>query len=409
MKKQLLLISGLFATVSLNAQQFVNDSISMTPGYLNESYYSMENGEVLNLSNQTWDLAFDLGGYGSGVRINQHSGVEVYVAGSNTDWATIDTTGMSWDKLNNSDKYWGLGALNTAAGSSQTDLGWGEYNFTTHHINASRSFVLKLADGSYKKLLIESLVSGVYTFKSADLDGGNEVSNTITKSDYTDKNFAYYSIASNTVLDREPANNAWDIVFTKYVTELQPTVFYGVTGVLTNKGVYGRKVENVDPETAIFSDYTVDSVINVVGHNWKSFNIQTYSYDIVADLSYFIEDKSNNIWQIKFERFDGSSTGKVVFGKRQVAAASLAENSDISALGVAPNPAVNSTEIVFNSEAPETNVAIIGLNGKVVYQNVVTGTGLQSLNVELSDFNSGMYIIQLTTNNSVATTKLMIQ
>lgn len=409
MKKQLLLIAGLISTVSANAQQFVNDSVSMDPGYVNESYYSMENGEVENISNQTWDLAFDLSGFGAGVRINQHTGVEVYVLGSNTDWPTLDTTGMAWDALNNSDLFWGVGALNAAAGSSQTDLGWGEYNFVTHHINASRSFVLILADGSYKKLLIESLASGVYIFKSADLDGGNEVSNTVTKSNYTDKNFAYYSISSNTVLDREPTNNTWDIVFTKYVTELQPAVYYGVTGVLSNKGVYVRKAEGVDPEAAVFSDYTVDSVINVVGWDWKTFNMSSFSYDIEPDLSYFIEDKNNNIWQIKFERFDGSSTGKIVFGKRQVAAASLVENAEISALGVAPNPAINSAEIVFNSNASEANISIIGLNGKVVYQNVLSGTGLQSLNIDLSSFNSGMYMVQVSTENSTANTKLIKQ
>lgn len=407
MKKQILLVAGLVAFSTAKAQTFVSDSVSMNTGYPNESYYSLENGEVLNVSNQTWDLAFDLGQFGAGVRVNQHAGVEVYVHGTNTDWSTLDTTGMAWNKLNNSDKYWGTGALNTAAGSSQIDLGWGEYNMTTHHINASRSFVLKFADGSYKKLLIESLVSGTYTFKTANLDGSSEISNTLTKTDYTNKNFAYYSIASNTILDREPTNNTWDFVFTKYATELFPGTFYTVTGALTNKGVYVRQADNTAPMDAVYDDFTTDSVINVIGYDWKAFG--GGGYTIKDSLSYFVEDKGGNLWQLKFERFDGSSTGKIVFGKRKISGASLVEQSDISSLGIAPNPASNNATIAFNSLVNETAISIVGMNGKVVYQNTLNGTGMKTLNVDVTSFRQGMYIVQLTTKNGVSTAKLIVQ
>ena len=50
----------------------------------------------------------------------------------------------------------------------------------------------------------------------ANLDGTDEVSETVVCSDYTDKNFLYYSLHTGEVIDREPAAASWDILFTKY-------------------------------------------------------------------------------------------------------------------------------------------------------------------------------------------------
>ena len=49
------------------------------------------------------------------------------------------------------------------------------------------------------------------------LDGTNEINATVDKTNYTDKNFVYFSIDQNIVLDREPISQDWDITFTKYI------------------------------------------------------------------------------------------------------------------------------------------------------------------------------------------------
>ena len=242
MKTSLLLTVLIGAHFTSYSQQ-VEDSIEMLPGYTNESYYSMENGEQANVDNTNWDLAFDLSGFGASIRTNEHIGTEVYVYPNGTDWANVDTTGMAWNTFHNSETTWAIGALDQSNNPSDPfDLGWGTYNPVTHQITGDSIHIIKLASGDYKKLMIESLASGVYSFKHADLNGANEVSNTVTKGNYTDKNFAYYSITNDVVIDREPANNTWDIVFTKYVGELGPGTYYGVTGVLSNNGVHVRAV-----------------------------------------------------------------------------------------------------------------------------------------------------------------------
>ena len=74
----------------------------------------------------------------------------------------------------------------------------------------------------------------------------NEITDTIYQEDFPNKNYAYYSIDQNQVFDLEPNINTWDFVFTKYVAEVAPGVFYPVTGVLHNSNTLSVKVANVD-------------------------------------------------------------------------------------------------------------------------------------------------------------------
>lgn len=407
MKKSILFTLLLGSYLPVHAQ--VQDSIKMMPGYTNESYYSLSNGEEANVDNTNWDIAFDLSGYGSSVRSNEHTGTEVHLY-SGSDWATVDTTGMTWDSYHNSETSWSEGSFDQSADPSDPfDLGWGSYNVVTHQITGTRIYIVKLASGDYKKIMIESLISGVYTFKHADVDGANEVTNTVTKADYFDKNFAYYSIANDIVIDREPANTTWDIVFTKYVAELGPGTYYGVTGVLSNNGVHVREANGVAPASANFYDYAVDSVINVIGWDWKSFNMTTFSYDIASDLSYFVEDQSGDIWHIVFSGFEGSATGKVVFSKELVSSASIDPLQDVTAVGIYPNPASDQTTLVFNSSADQVDVSIIDLGGKVVMNEQVVEKGFVSYPVSLIGLKAGTYFVRLTTSNGTTTKKLFVR
>ena len=43
------------------------------------------------------------------------------------------------------------------------------------------------------------LANDEYTFKYADLDGSNEINSSVSKLNYSDKNFIYYSIDQNSI------------------------------------------------------------------------------------------------------------------------------------------------------------------------------------------------------------------
>ena len=109
-----------------------NEMISLGAGYSNQSFYSFTNGEIANVDNTNWDIAFSVSGMGSAVRINGGYGMELftYPNGDLNDWSTLDTTGMSsWTSQINSDKSWSLGAFDQNADENEAfDLGWGIYS-----------------------------------------------------------------------------------------------------------------------------------------------------------------------------------------------------------------------------------------------------------------------------------------
>jgi len=74
-----------------------------------------------------------------------------------------------------------------------------------------------LADKSFKKIMINDLTAGTYTFTYADVDGSNEKKKSVTKNDMKSQNFGYYSIVDEQVVTREPATEDWDLVFTEYI------------------------------------------------------------------------------------------------------------------------------------------------------------------------------------------------
>ena len=56
----------------------------------------------------------------------------------------------------------------------------------------------------------------------------------------------------------------------------------------------------------------------MIGSDWKSFDMGTFSYVIEEDLSYFIKKGESDIYQLIFTGTDGSATGKMVFKVEKV-------------------------------------------------------------------------------------------
>src|SRR5215218_5184525 len=83
MRRILLFIGALGLTLQANAQAWVEDSVTMGPGYANDVFYSMKNGSQKVESNMNWHLAFQMtppGPYGNVSILANHvqGGVNVY-------------------------------------------------------------------------------------------------------------------------------------------------------------------------------------------------------------------------------------------------------------------------------------------------------------------------------------------
>ena len=401
--KRLLLITIGFSGFAFGQ---VSDSVSLGAGYANESYYSFENGEVANVDNQNWHLSFDVSAWGATIRLNRKQAElydpEVDIA----DWGnTIDTTSMFgiWEQYINGYDWWSEGALDAAADIADPfDVGWGDYNSVTHQILGSRVFVLKFTNGACKKLVIESLIGGEFSVKHANLDGSNEVVQTITKSNYADRNFAYYDVLGDQIFDREPANTSWDVVFTNYVLELAPGYYGGVTSVLQNHDVVVSESADVPVANATYDINVWDTTIATIGYDWKSFNMQTFSYEIEDSLCYFVQTQAGDVWKLVFTGFVGSSTGWIYFSKEQVEFAGIPAYEGAN-LEVYPNPA--NTVLNVNYAHAINEVRLINMNGQVVRTQT---SGMASINV--SGVEEGVYFLQLTDSaGRSATERVVIQ
>jgi len=405
------------ALIILSANQLVaqvqTDTVSLGVGYANQKWYSLQNDEVQSAPKNNWDLAFDISGQGSAIHINTAMGMKlwVYPNGNSSAWSTLDTAGLStWAPLYNSDTSWAIGAFNKNKSGNSYDLGWGIYNSINHFVDGDSLHVIKLANGSYKKLFMESLGNGTYTFKYADLSGANETTAQLAKSTYTGKNFGYYSIQNNTALDREPVSSSWDLLFSSYTAFIpQP---YGVTGVLSNKGVKVAEAKPVDVSTVSWSSYTFKTPINEIGYNWKAF---AGTWSIEDSLVYFVQDKGQNIWKLIFTGFGGSANGNFGFEKQKVSAVGISDlnNQPLATLAVYPNPSSNdNATVIYSFEKPVStaSLTIFDLSGKVILtENVSTGSGLNTFSLSNQNLSQGLYFISLNLDEQRITQKLIIK
>ncbi|MEX2484900.1 MAG: T9SS type A sorting domain-containing protein [Brumimicrobium sp.] len=408
---------SLFALImSVAMGQEITETVTIEPGQTNQTWYSLENGSQGTALASEWDLAFDLSSFGTSIHANTAIGISVWVYqnGDISDWSTVDTTGLStWNSLYNSDTSWALGAFDvTANASNPFDVGWGIYNSTTHIITGDSIHIVKLANGDYKKLKIENLSSGSYNFTYADLDGNNEVATSLTKADFQDKLFGYYSIQNEEELDREPvASSEWDLLFTKYTAFIP--VAYPVAGILSSSNVQVAEVNGVT-DVPNFNDWQSQDFttkINEIGYDWKSFNGS--GYDIASDVVYFVKTQNEDIWKVVPTGFGGSATGDFEFTKEKLSTASLGnvEKPKVS-FTLYPNPNNTDKAHLIYSAAEKTSfkTTIISSTGRIVDQfDVEPNNSFETQTIDVSRLESGIYFVEVTSNGQKATQKLIIQ
>lgn len=421
MKKQIL--SVLLAGAALSTQAQVQDKVSIGAGYANQVWYSLQNDEQKTQPKDNWDLAFDGNSIYSSIHVNTAAGVMLwnYPKGDKTAWSSIDTNGLStWEERYNSETDWEVGAMGRYGDRNAGDLDWGIYDQASHKVSGDSIYIIQLVNGDFKKLFIEELLSGTFTFKFADLDGSNEKTAQVKKSDFKDKNLGYYSIVNETGLaNREPDMDDWDLVFTQYTAFIMTPapVPYGVTGVLHNRGVKVAKVSNL-PNKQTYNNYqqhTFNSEINTIGYNWKSFNGS--GYDIKDSTVFFIsspdaETGDDAIWKVIFTGF-ASADGEFEFEKTLLKTASIKDaHTGATTLALAPNPTNGqNVQVVYDLEnnMEEVMLSVTDMTGKTIMVRQLEKTaGLHTYAIPSSSLSSGMYIVSVNTRGGSVQQKLMV-
>lgn len=399
--------------ISLIPLSAAQDSLVMGPNYANQVWYSLITTNKTTAPQQNWDLAFEMSGFTGSVRINEGKGAMVYVVPEKTvaDWASIDTTGLNtWSPLNNDASTWSVGALNRPADASdEFDLGWGSYNMQTHQIEGTRVYVYK-SPTTTRKLRIDALAGGTYTFTYANIDGSDEHSGTIAKADFTGKAFGYWNIDDHTSVDREPKKDEWDLTMLHYfdmVTGPGGTVMpYKVSGILLKGSTKAVKAVGADPYTIpLPSVESFDSTANVIGYDWKSYSGQGY---VIADsTAYFVKSTLGTIYRIVLTGFSGGSTGTTTFTSDAITT-SVNEESGRATLGIYPNVVTRGTTVNVVSDTPlDGRVLVVDAAGRVVH-SVSATQGFTVSNILTENLTSGRYTIVLETDLSITTSAFIV-
>lgn len=386
-----------------------NDSVTLGAGYANDVYYSFQNGEISSVERTNWDIGFYTLTWSAGVITNGAKGIELklYPSADISGWETVDTAGLStWPFLYNSTEYWEDGAFNRNA-LGHPDYGWGVYNPITHDVVGDSIYILKLSDGSAKKFWItkKESIQNTYYFKFANLDGSDEIIKVLNCTDYADKNFVYYSLQTDEVLDREPNSDSWDILFTKYMG-ISNGVPYPVTGALNNIDVPANRFDEVGPDFMDWTAAPMDSTKSPIGYDWKYFDMNAFTYVVEDSIAFFVQNKQEQVYKLVFEVFD-YTVGKIVFLKDKMTTTDISTSETKTPILIYPNPATDFVQVDLTGEIQWDMLSIADLSGKVIYSREVSLNKV--LTIPISKLNSGVYLVTIKSAQNIAVQKLIIQ
>lgn len=394
--------------MSLKAQTL--DTVSINAGYAQQVWYKLETDKEVKTSSNNWDLAFS-------TRINRDASIWVHPNASlyravapASSWQSlrVDTLNLTPDKLQyNADSSWYAGAFNTT-GDNYFNYGWGIYNIFTHNVVGDSVYVLKTQTGAWKKVLIEKLVyDTAYIFKYADLNGANEKTFELKKSNFRGKYFGYFTFATDNTVNREPFSKDWDLTFGQYIGlaantlgVLQNTL---LTSVLSNEDVKVAKVKR-DTANNKTENLNFQSKINIIGADWKTFDQAKNSWKVVDSTAYFIKLLNGKIFKIVFTGFGGINDGNFIFTREDLKAVTTSLNDvkeGVASLGVYPNPAtdgaVNLVYELGKIQAQTVDIQLFNLAGQVIFnKKTFYSGGVQQYTLPALNLNSGVYFARIS-------------
>ena len=253
---------------------------------------------------------------------------------------------------------------------------------------------------------------GDFTFRTANLDGTNLTKHKHNKSEANGKNFLLTNLSNRDIAVGNPLSNDWNLLFTKYITEVRqgPTVRnMAVSGVKINAGclIAERKGVDVSSNDTNNLDWNLaDTNITEIGYDWKAFDRGSFKYNMVEDLAYFVQLPNGQMWKIWFTNYVGGPEGKFVFNTQKLrSGASISRLISLNT-SIYPNPARTYTNI-SNRESTPMLVDVIDMHGKVLFSEKLLANTTTQLSTD--SYISGIYTIRFNSENGVDFKKLIIE
>lgn len=415
MKKNIISIFSLLLGTGAFAQA-VSDIVTTGTGYVHHQFYNLENGIISGVEYDSWNIGFgvDAFTYDAPIRFNSLLGdvKELPNADINDELYDVDTTGWAdQDARYDSDENIFQGALSRDYIDEQDlDYYWGKYSTTTHIISPTKTFGTQIGADFYVMRFKLAAITNIYTIEFAKLGDTQSTSTDIPLNNYSTKNYVYFNLANNSVVDFEPNKADWDLYFGKYITNYQNIMMYPVTGVLNNVGTQVAEIIDDNAEDYTYSSsVTFSALNNVIGYDWKQAG--QGGVTMADTVVYFVKAKSGSIWKIFFTDFisgtgTGADAGSFIFDKTLISTVGTQENTSIFTQ-VYPNPANDKVQIVVDA-LDNTQVEIFNLNGQKVYETNINN-GFQTVTIPTDHFINGIYQVVVSNNGVSSITKLAVQ
>lgn len=413
-----LTITFLFLSVISNAAMApLSDSVVLGPGYVNEAYYKFSSGVVKTAPRATWDIAFRTKKLSSSIIIND--GAEVilftYPKADTSGWNTMDTVGLSsWQKLYNDPSDWENGAFSRNA-SGHPDYGWGIYNMATHNLTGDSLYVIKLRNGSLKKLWIMSKKSAanIYNFKYANMDGSDLKTVELNLNPHVSMDFYGYSLQTNEGVAFQPAQSDWDIVYTRYMSVQPNGTPYPVVGVLSKDTVSTKKFHPVTLDYSDFGAGSWDSTRSSIGWDWKYFDMNSFTFQVEDSTVYFVKPVNGDIYKLVYKSFTGSASGIARFDVVKAAGAGIfTKPVTEQMLNVWPNPVRDIVQIEIPENYINTiTISLTDLKGRQLRADRMTvkGNGPSVYSMDVTGVQAGMYLVTVSNAASSSAARLIIK
>ena len=256
----------IYQSVSIDAGSSKNDVV----------FYSLDEGRIVaKTSPMDWDLYIDQ----EVIRINYFRSMSVALT---TDaWDNIkDTAGLSFsyltDQLSDSLTQWELSENQIYVVNMGLDNDYNPMGF----------MVLKVQRMSDRIVL-----------KYKDLDGENECINKITEDQF------YYHLRNETKVNL-PNDKEYDLAlgkYTDYITVDDVSQDYTIYGaILGNASAYLLNDEFENTDANDFEVSMLSSRQDIIGWNWKRFNLDKNAYEILPNMTYMISTNSNYPCKLRF-------------------------------------------------------------------------------------------------------------
>ncbi len=270
--------------------------------YSNRVYYQLStNSTVKTITNSDYDLAFESSDDGWHILLNSSRFMNAGNSGTKNFDEVTSPSGieMLFDNSNGDPD-------STAIGN------WADFNVNPP-LFYKEVYVIDLGldqQGTplgYKKTVFEELVDDIYSVRFANMDGSSDFTVQVPKDD--NRNFVGLLFEDEgTIIDFEPPTQEWDILFGQYTTMLfaegEPYP-YLVRGVLLNTAgteAYpypgDKSFLDIEIEDVVYGQFTTQQ--DIIGHDWKYYNLEEGVYTVNTEQVYFIKSMDGSVYKMHF-------------------------------------------------------------------------------------------------------------